>query len=94
MSEPIWIEASDRSDAQDLTLTLARHGIRGVPFATGDLWFVRVPGSRESAPRLLRDLAVALESSRGVFRPVRGARETADAGRVHPATPGRPLLTA
>jgi hypothetical protein len=89
VSEPVWIEVATREAAQDLALTLARHGIRGVPFATGDVWYVRVPGSRERAPQLLYDLAVALESSRGVTPVRRGPGRLADR-RAALATSGGP----
>ena len=91
VSEPVWIEVATREAAQDLALTLARHGIRGVPFTTGDVWYVRVPGSRERAPQLLYDLAAALESTRGVTPARRRAGRLADRnGRSARAASGRP----
>ena len=82
MSEPIWIEAETGSEAAELVETLTRHGIRGVAVTAGDRFFVRIPGSRERTPELLRDVSAALEHARrrppAASEPTRGPGANGD----------------
>lgn len=59
---PIRIEVQDAAEGIDLSDTLAVRGLCGELVANGRRWEVEVRCGREEAKRLLRDVAVALET--------------------------------